>query len=184
MSHDFRDSFVGPVKNVAIHVAEFSCDNNEYLEGPRTLAQSIEFFPDQGRIEDVSYYADGTIHLRTVTTIEAGRSRHSVMQRYERDGELRDTWRIYYDQDGRRTRAEAFGPEGQFRGEFQAEERESVEPFDLGNTVMDSDESSEREVDAYGNWTREIRFRRVVENGEVAKIPTMATYRTITYFES
>lgn len=183
MSSDFSESFRGPIKNVTIYVAEFGLDQAGYREGPRMLSRTISFSLDRDKSESVTYYGDGTVHSREVITLEA-RSRKSILERFKRDGELRDTWHIYYDQQGRRTRAEAYGPDGQFRGEFPVEDDEPVEPFELGETVMDSGESAEREMDAHGNWTHEIRFREVIENGKVEKVPTRATYRTITYFAS
>jgi hypothetical protein len=182
MSSGFGEILGTPVKNVAIHVAEFSRDNNEYLEGPRMLSQSISFFPDQHRIEDVTYYADGTVHSREVIKIDAG-SRKSILQRYKPDGELLDTWHIDYDRDGRRTTALAYGPDGKFRGESLAQDHQPVAPF-LADTEDDPVESIQREVDGYGNWTREIRFKRLIEDGKVTNIPTMVTHRSITYFES
>lgn len=166
------------IKSMLVHVAGFSCRNNEYVEGSRLLAQSLTYDEAENRTEDTTYYADGSVHSKVVTTGDADQ-RQSIIYRYRLDGNLRDKWLITYNNDGSRAHAYMYDSQGQPQ-EVQLEDEETATFFDP-EQMDESGESVEREFDVRGNWVKETRFEKKIEGGELVNVPTMVTYRTITY---
>jgi|tagenome__1003787_1003787.scaffolds.fasta_scaffold20715030_1 YD repeat-containing protein len=172
------DEIPSGIKNILVHVAEFSCRNNEYIEGPRLLAQARTYDTAEKRTEDTTYNADGSVHSKVVTTGDADH-RRSIIYRYRLDGRLRDKWLITYNNDGSRAHAYIYDSQGK-RQEVQLEEEETTTFFDP-EQMDESGESVEREFDVRGNWVKETRFEKKIEGGELVDVPTMVTYRTISY---
>jgi YD repeat-containing protein len=177
MGSDFNEIPRG-IKNMIVHVAEFSRRDNEYIEGPRMLAESVTYDPAENRTEDLTYYADGSVHSRVVTTGD-GEERKTVISRYRLDGRLRDSWLITYYSDGSRAHGYMYDSHGNLQ-EVPLEQEEETTFFEPEQRD-ESWESFEREFDALGNWIRETKSEKKVEGGELVDVPTMVTYRTISY---
>ena len=176
MGSDFNEVPRG-ISNMIVHVAEYSCRDNEYIEGPRMLAESVIYDPAENRTEDVTYYADGSIHSRVVTTGDA-EDRKTVIFRYRLDGRLGDKWMITYNSDGSRAHGYLYDSQGNLQE--VSLEVEDTTFFDSEQTE-EGWESFEREFDARGNWIRETKFEKKIEGGALVDVPTMVTYRTINY---
>ena len=177
MGSDFNQIPRG-IKNMLVHVAEFSCREDEYIEGPRMLAESVTYDSTENRTEDVVYYADGSVHSSFVTTGDA-EDRKTIIYRYRSDGYLRDKWLITYNSDGSRAHGYMYDSQDNLQ-EVPLEEEEEITILDPQPTE-ESWESFERKFDARGNWIRETKFEKRVEGGELVDVPTMVTYRTISY---
>src|SRR5688572_27828668 len=176
MGSDFNEIPRG-IREMIVHVAELSCRDDEYIEGPRLLAESVTYDPAENRTEDVTYYANGAVHSKVVTTGD-GEDRRSIIYRYRLDGGLRDKWLITYNNDGRKARGYMYNSQGELK-EVPLEEEETA--FFDSEQADESWESFEREFDARGNWIRETKFEKKTEGNESVKIPTFVTYRTISY---
>jgi hypothetical protein len=177
---DKRSDEVSPgIKNIVVHVAEFSCRNNEYIEGPRLLAQTITYYPAEHRTEDTTYYANGSVHSKRVTTGNTGQ-RKTIIYRYRSDGGLRDKWLVTYNDDGSRGSTYTYDSEDQLQ-ELQYKEEESPTSFDL-EEIHNTEEWFQREFDIHGNWIRETRFEKAINGDKRVIAPTTVTYRTISYF--
>jgi hypothetical protein len=178
---DFRseESVVGSVKTIVVEVAVFSCRNkNKYIEGPRVLAQTITYDPRENTTEDITYYTDGFVHSKFVTTRDE-RGKKSVVHRYKPGGSLRDRWLITYHDDGSRAEGYEYSPEALLLQKHLASDEHSATEFE--EETYETGESFQREFDAHGNWIREIRFDRVIKGDKPFDEPAMVTYRTITY---
>ena len=147
------------IKNMLVHVAEFSSRNNEYIEGPRLLAQSITCYPGENRTEVITYYAEGSVHSKVVTTGDA-EYRESTIYRYRLDGRLRDKWLITYNNDGSRAHGYKYDSQDKLQ-EVQLQEEEETPFFDPEHTD-EIGESFELEFDVRGNWIRETRFEKKI----------------------
>jgi len=176
--HKGFDEVPRGIKNMLVHVAEFSRHNNEYVEAPRLLAQTTTFYPEENRTEDLTYYADGSVHSKVVT-IGDGEYRESVIYRYRLDGRLRDKWLITYNSNGSRAHAYKYDSLNQPQ-EVQLQEEEATNFFDSEQTVEEG-ELVEREFDVRGNWIKETRFEKKMERGELMDVPRIVIYRTISY---
>lgn len=166
------------IKDMIVHVAEFYCHDNEYIEGPRLLAQTITYNPVENRTEQTTYYADGSVHSRFVTTGQAD-DRRSIIYRYRMDGRLRDQWLITYKPDGSRARAYTYDEQGKLH-QYPVQKEETT-TFFAPEQIEESGESLRREFDVRGNWIRETRFQKKSDRGKLVEVPIMVTYRTITY---
>lgn len=166
------------IKNMLVYVVEYSCRNNEYIEGQKLLAQTITHDPAENRTEVTTYFADGSVHSKIVTTGDAD-CRKSIVYRYESSGRLRDKWLITYNSDG--SRASAYTYDSQGKLEEHPFEKEGATTFYNPEQIEDDEELFERELDVRGNWIKETRFEKKTEEGKLVDVPRIVIYRTITY---
>ena len=172
------DEVPAGIKSMVVHVAEFSCRDNEYIEGPKLLAETITYDPAENRMEETTFYTNGPVHSRVVTT-GAAEHQQSIIYRYRLDGHLRDKYLITYNSDGTRAHGYQYDVQGKLH-EVPLEEEEQTTFFDP-EQMDESEETVQREFDVRGNWIRETRFEKKIDRGELVDVPIMVTYRTITY---
>ncbi|HEU4713261.1 MAG TPA: hypothetical protein VFS76_16935 [Pyrinomonadaceae bacterium] len=177
MENDFDDVPPG-IKSIVVHVAEFSCVDNEYIEGPRLLAVTTTYDATENIAERTTFYTNGVVHSRVVTT-GAEEQRRSIIYRYRLDGHLRDKWLITYNSDATKAHVGEFDSHGKLH-EVPFEEEEEIPIFDF-EQVVETENTVKREFDVRGNWIRETRFEKKFDRGELLDVPIMVIYRTITY---
>jgi YD repeat-containing protein len=177
MGNSFDEVPAG-IKSMVIHVAEFSFRDNEYIEGPKLLAVITNCDPAENRTEETTFYTDGPVHSKIVTT-GAAEHRRSIIYRYRLDGHLRDKWLVTYNSDG--SRAHAYQYDSQSKLHEVSLEEEDETTFVDPEQMDESEETIKREFDVRGNWIRETRFEKKMDRGELLEVPTMVIYRTITY---
>lgn len=167
------------IKSMDVYVAEFSCLDNEYIEGPKLLAETTTYDPAENRTEKTTFYTNGLVHSKVVTT-GAAEQRRSIIYRNHLDGHLRDKWLVTYNSDGSRAHAYQYDSRDELH-EVPLEEEEEESAFFDPEQVDESEETVKREFDVRGNWIRETRFEKKIDRGELLDVPVMVTYRTITY---
>ena len=177
MSNGFDEVPAG-IKSMDVHVAEFSRIDNEYIEGPKLLAATTTYDPAENRTEQTTFYTNGLVHSKVVTT-GAPEHRRSIIYRNRLDGHLRDKWLITYNSDGSRAHAYQYDSQDELH-EVPLEEEEET-PFFDPERVDESEETVKREFDVRGNWIKETRFEKKIDRGELLDVPIMTIYRTITY---
>ena len=166
------------IESMVVHVAEFSCRGNDYIEGPKLLAQIVTYDPTENRTEDITFYTNGPVHSKVVTT-GAAEHQKSIIYRYRLDGHLRDKWLITYNSDGSRAHGYQYDLQDKLH-EVPLQEEEETK-FSDPQQMDESEETVKREFDVRGNWIRETRFEKKMDRGELVDVPTMVIYRTINY---
>ena len=95
----------GPVKFVRIERASFSKKGNDFIEGPRVLAETISLDPQWRRLERTYYNPDGSVLRLDVCTFDAD-GYQTESSGYDGEGGL--IHKIVYVYDDRKKLTEYF----------------------------------------------------------------------------
>jgi len=101
----------GPVRFVRIERASFSKKGNDFIEGPRVLAETISLDPQWRRFERTYYNADGSVLKMDVNTFDAD-GYQTESSGYDGEGNLIHKIVYVYDDRKKLTEYSTYKPDG------------------------------------------------------------------------